>query len=344
MNDMKLSELVAKAYRKRQLKYVFICSILALIVIGLIYIGMTFGNTIYSPGVVWENLVGIRDDNKFTIVTLRFPRVLIGLLCGISFGIAGNTFQRIFQNPLASPDIIGVTSGAALGAMICMLVFKLNASITSIVALTFGMAVATIIYVISGGKGFQNGSLILIGIGMQAFLRAVISWILLKASSYDVGNALRWLSGSLNNMKIEYAYPLAIVLVIVLIFVFSMGKTVSVIQLGYELSSTLGARPIFSRTVLIFLTLLLTAFATAATGPIASISFLAGPIASRISSSGRNNMVSSALIGAILVLASDLVGQYAFAVKYPVGVITGILGAPYLLFLLFNMNKKGASA
>ena len=123
-----------------------------------------------------------------------------------------------------------------------------------------------------------------------------------------------------------------------------MGKTVSVIQLGDELSSTLGARPIFSRTVLIFLTLLLTAFATAATGPIASISFLAGPIASRISSSGRNNMVSSALVGAILVLASDLVGQYAFAVKYPVGVITGILGAPYLLFLLFNMNKKGASA
>ena len=79
MNDMKLSELVAKAYRKRQLKYVFICSILALIVIGLIYIGMTFGNTIYSPRVVWENLVGIRDDNKFTIVTLRFPRFLIGL-------------------------------------------------------------------------------------------------------------------------------------------------------------------------------------------------------------------------------------------------------------------------
>lgn len=333
---------IATAYKKGNRMYFSICILLLCVVLSLAYIGMVYGNTVYTLREVWENLTGIRDEARFTIVTLRLPRVLIGLLSGLAFGISGNTFQKLFRNPLASPDIIGVTSGAALGAMLSILVFRFNGTYTSIIALVSGMATAILIYAISGGSGFLNGRLILIGIGVQAFLRAMTSWILLKTASYDVGNALRWLSGSLNNMKIESVPPLCIILAVVGLGVFLLNRRLAIMQLGDDLALTLGTKPGNTRIWLLFLSLTLTAFATAACGPIASVAFLSGPIAQRITKTANNNMLASGLVGAILVLSSDLFGQYALAVRYPVGVITGILGAPYLLLLLLRMGKKGA--
>ena len=109
---------------------------------------------------------------------------------------------------------------------------------------------------------------------------------------------------------------------------------------GESHAVTLGVKSKMVRLVLILLSLLLVAFATSVTGPIASVAFLAGPIAARLCGGGRTNMLSSALVGSVLVLASDLIGQFALPSRYPVGVVTGILGAPYLIFLLLRMNKK----
>ena len=181
------------------------------------------------------------------------------------------------------------------------------------------------------------------GIGMQAFLNAVISWTLLKASEYDVPSAMRWLSGSLNGVKMENVPLLIGVLAIAGGGIMLLNQHLSVMQMGEEYAQTLGAHPSRTRLLLILCALCLTAFATASTGPIASVAFLSGPIADRLTGGGKGNMVSSALVGAVLVLAADLCGQYAFPARYPVGVITGILGAPYLLFLLLRMNKKGGN-
>lgn len=112
-------------------------------------------------------------------------------------------------------------------------------------------------------------------------------------------------------------------------------------QLGEEYPITLGAPVQRVQLGSILCALLLTAVATSITGPIASVAFLSGPIASRIVGKGRTNLLASALVGVVLILASELVGQNLFAVRYPVGVITGILGAPYLLLLLLQINKKG---
>lgn len=204
-----------------------------------------------------------------------------------------------------------------------------------------GLLVSTLIYFLSRGNGFSNARLILTGIGMQAFLNAVISWMLLKASEYDVANALRWLSGSLNGVKLENVPRLAMIIFAAGLGILLLNRQLMMLQLGEAHAVTLGVPVNVIRLLLILLSLLLVAFATSVTGPIASVAFLSGPIASRISGHGRSCLLSSALTGSVLVLASDLIGQFAMPSRYPVGVVTGILGAPYLLYLLLRMNRKG---
>ena len=336
------SDSVKQGYAGRQRRYRHVVGLLAICVLALACFMMIYGNTVYSPKEVLDALFS--SDSKgaaFTIKTLRLPRMLCGILCGMAFGMAGNTFQKMLGNPLASPDIIGVTSGASVAAVFGILILKLNGNIVSAMAVVSGLAVAALIYVISCGNGFSNSRLILTGIGMQAFLNALISWMLLKASEYDVASALRWLSGSLNNVSIGEVPRLAAAVAFGSVTILALNRHLEILQLGEAYSIVLGVRLRRTRLLLILAAILLIAFATAVTGPVASIAFLSGPIASKLTKSGQNNMMAAALTGAVLVMASDMIGQYAFVSRYPVGVITGILGAPYLILLLFRMNQKG---
>lgn len=327
-------------YYKRKKRYWFTAFILLSLVILLACIMMVYGNTIYMPGTVLEVLKGNETKGAaFTIKTLRLPRMLAAIFCGAAFGLAGNTFQKLLGNPLASPDIIGVTSGASVAAVFGILVLKWNGNIVSILAVLSGLLVSSAIYFFAQGDGFSNGKLILTGIGMQAFLNALISWMLLKASEYDVSSALRWLSGSLNGVSMDQVPRLMVVVVFSTVAIFLLNRHLEILQLGEAHARVLGIRITATRLGLILCALLLIAFATSVTGPIASVAFLAGPIAARISGSGKSNLMTSALTGCVLVMVSDLVGQYAFPSRYPVGVVTGILGAPYLIYLLIRMNR-----
>ena len=332
--DFSSMSAVEAGYRRRQRKSTVITLVLAVLVLMLAAFMMLYGNTIYTPRQVWDALNEVEGSAVFTVKTLRLPRMLTAILAGFAFGMAGNTFQQLLGNPLASPDIIGVTSGASVAAVFGILVLKLPTGIVSLLAVISGLLVSCLIYVLSQGGGFSNARLILTGIGMQAFLNAIISWLLLKASEYDVANALRWLSEVL---------PLAIVVGAAGCGILLLNRQLTMLQMGESHAITLGVKSKRIRLILILLSLLLVAFATSVTGPIASVAFLAGPIASRLCGGGRTNMLSSALVGSVLVLASDLIGQFAFPSRYPVGVVTGILGAPYLIFLPLRMNKKSES-
>lgn len=303
---------------------------------------MLYGNTIYSPETVLRVLSGTDAGGAaFTIRTLRFPRMLTAILCGMAFGLSGNTFQQLLGNPLTSPDIIGVTSGASVAAVFGILILKLDYGIVAVMAVFSGLLVSALIYFLSHKNGFSNTRLILTGIGMQAFLNSIISWMLLKASEYDVASALRWLSGSLNGVKMDTMPALAAVVFTAGLGILLLSRHLLILQLGEAHAVTLGIPVSITRLLLILLALVLTAFAASVTGPIASVAFLSGPIAARISGRGRSSMLAASLTGSILILISDLVGQFTLPSRYPVGVITGILGAPYLLFLLLRINHKG---
>ena len=267
--------------------------------------------------------------------------MLSGLLVGIAFGIAGNTFQTMLRNPLASPDIIGVTSGSSVAAVFCILVLGLSGPAVSIISVISGLLVSMLIYLLSKDISFSGSRLILIGIGIQAMLQAAISFLLLKASQYDVPGAMRWLSGSLNGMTMKDIPTLFIVVMVFGIISLLFTKYLQVLELGDEFATTLGIRLNLVRIILILSAVFLIAFATSTTGPIAFVAFLAGPIASKIVGRGSSNVLASGLVGALLVLSSDMIGQYVFSTRFPVGVITGILGAPYMLFLLICINRRG---
>ena len=131
-------------YYKRKKRYWFTACILLSLVILLACIMMVYGNTIYMPGTVLEVLKGNETKGAaFTIKTLRLPRMLAAIFCGAAFGLAGNTFQKLLGNPLASPDIIGVTSGASVAAVFGILVLKWNGNIVSILAVLSGLLVSS---------------------------------------------------------------------------------------------------------------------------------------------------------------------------------------------------------
>ena len=317
-------------------------AVLTMVLAGLM---LVLGNTIYSPDTILKALMGEQIKGAtFAINTLRLPRMLTGLFVGLAFGIGGNTFQTMLRNPLASPDIIGVTSGSSVAAVLCILVFQRSGTIVSIAAVVSGLFVAALIYLLSKGGSFSGGRLILIGIGIQAMLRAVISFLLLNANQYDVPAALRWLSGSLNGMQMKDVPSLFFVVVSFGLVILLLGRHLKILELGEQTAVTLGLRADRTRLLLVLCAVFLIAFASAITGPIAFVAFLAGPIAGRLVGKGSSNVLSSGLVGAILVLGADIIGQFAFDTRFPVGIITGILGAPYLLFLLIRINRTGGAA
>lgn len=334
--------MIKKLYQKhrRKNRLIFICLLVLLSILSVL--ALTLGNTNYDIATVMRVLNGETIKGAtFAIKTLRLPRLLIGVLVGLSFGMAGATFQTMLRNPLASPDIIGITAGSSVTAVFCILVLKTSGTTVALASVLSGLIVALIIYGLSKGGQFSGGRLILIGIGVQAMLNSIISFLLLRASQYDIPAAMRWLSGSLNGMRLS---NVSLLLPIVLVFgllLSLLSNQLKLLELGDPSAITLGVRTHLVRVALVLCSVVLLAFATSITGPIAFVSFLSGPIAKKI---GATAPIAAGLIGSVLVLSADLIGQFALPFQYPVGVVTGILGAPYLLFLLIRMNQKGGTA
>ncbi len=330
-----------EAFRRKMRRERQLLLILTLIVAALSFILLMLGDQNYSPVTIFRVLRGeqIKGAN-YALWSIRIPRVLCAIFAGLSFGAAGNTFQKILQNPLASPDVLGISSGAAAFAICAMLIFGLSGLPVSLLALLGGMFTALIIQCISGSGRHSINRMILTGIGMQAFLQGFINLMLMKNSDYDMGTALRWLSGSLNGSRMNDVYLLAPLCVFGILILLMLEKELKILQLGEELPITLGMNVSLGKALLIFAAVLLSASATSVTGPLASVALMSGPIASRLVKTGGTNTLQAGMVGAALVLCSELIGQFAFSTRYPVGVITGIIGAPYLIILLIRMNRK----
>ena len=337
-NEIKIKNI----YRRSYYQNLTCAGVMLLIVTILGIFMMTLGNTNYSLSEVIKVLSGQGTSKAvYAIKTIRLPKLIVGGLAGFSFGIAGYTFQSLLRNSLASPDIIGVTSGSSAAAVFCILILGVSGPVASVFSVVAGLLITLFIFVLSG-KGQAFGTkMILIGIGMQAALNALISWMLLVGSEYDVATALRWLRGSLNLVQMSDALGITLVTVICSALLLICNRYLRMMQLGDEYATTLGVPLSAVRFCCMLCALVLSATAASITGPIASVAFLSGPIAGKWTKNGKNAMVVAGLIGTILVYASELVGKNMFETKYPVGVVTGLLGAPYLLFLLLNLNRKG---
>ncbi len=327
---------------KRRRRFILVTSLLAIIAFALCSTMLMLGNTIYPVSDVIRVLLGEQVKGaSFAVGTIRFPRMVAGVFAGFAFGVAGHVFQTMLRNPLANPNVIGITAGSSAAAVFCIIVLHASNAFVSIASIIGGLATVIVIFLLSRSTSFSIGRLILIGIGIQAMLNAAISYLLLIGQQHDIPTAMRWLSGSLNGAKMENLYPLMVTVLIFAPIIIVIGKRLDMLELGEQTATSLGVATDKTRLVLIISSVLIIALATAATGPIAFVAFLSGPIAKRLVGVGFSSLIPAGLVGIILVLASDLVGQFAFVARYPVGVITGILGAPYLIYLLIRMNRKG---
>ncbi|GAA2241197.1 iron ABC transporter permease [Promicromonospora sukumoe] len=337
-------ERVAASRIRRGRRRRLVIALLATLVVVLLAVTLMVGRTFYAPADVVGVILGQDVPGaSFTVGRLRLPRAVLAALAGICFGLGGVTFQTMLRNPLASPDIIGISSGASAAAAFAIVLLGLGGAQVSVFAVAAGLGVAVLIYVLSYRGGVAGTRLILIGIGVAAMLDSVTSYVLSKAPQWELQEAMRWLTGSLNGAAWDDVVPVVIALAVLGPALVGQARNLAGLQLGDDAASALGVRVERTRIVLVVAAVGLIAFATAATGPIAFVAFLAGPIAARITGPHGSPLVPAALVGALLVLVADLAGQFAFGTRYPVGVVTGALGAPYLIYLIIRTNRTGGS-
>ncbi len=337
------ADAVRLSRRRRGRRRSTVISVLAAAVVAVFVLSLCIGQTFYPLDEVVRVMLGDQVAGaSFTVGRLRLPRAVVAVLVGVCFGMGGVTFQTMLRNPLASPDIIGISAGAGAAAAFGIIVLSLSGALVSVFAIAAGLGIAALIYLLSYRGGVAGTRLILIGIGIAAMLDSVTAYILSRAGAWDLQEATRWLNGSLNGVSWADALLVLLALVALGPLLLAQDRHVSLLQLGDDAAGALGVRVEAARITAIVAAVGLIAFATAATGPVAFVAFLAGPIAARIVRNG-SMLIPAALVGALLVLVSDLVGQYAVGTRFPVGVVTGALGAPYLLYLIIRSNRKGGS-
>ena len=294
-----------------------------------------------SVGQVLAVLAGGGDPAaQFIVETLRLPRVLTALLVGGAFGIAGAIFQSISRNPLGSPDFIGFTMGSVSGAFVVILVLDGSSFEIALGAVAGGLVTAAIVYLLALRRGVQGYRLVLVGIGMSALLLAVNDYLITRATRDDAFAAAHWMIGSVNGRGWEHVWPVAAALAVLVPAALVLSRPLTMLELGDDAARALGVSAERSRLALVFVAVGLTAVATASTGPIAFVALAAPQLARRLTRAAAPGLVPAALMGALLLAASDLAAQRLLSVDLPVGIMTGAVGGTYLGWLLFGAWRR----
>lgn len=306
-----------------------------------------------SFGVTVDTLLGGGDPmSQFAINELRLPQTTVALLAGAALGLAGALCQTFARNPLASPDILGVTEGAAAGAVALIVLTgtggyagdTLAGSSQTLglplAAFTGGVLTAAVLYVLSWRRGIDGQRLVLIGIGLGAALGAVTSWLLIRARIQDAQAAQVWLNGSLNNRGWEQARPLVVTLLVLAPLAVWLVRHLNALLLGDDSARSLGVRLQTTQAVILLLSVAAAAVSVSAVGPLGFVALVVPQIALRLTGGSRPPLIASMVMGALLVVAADYVTRGVLPFTVPAGVVTSAIGAPYLIWLLVRANRK----
>jgi iron complex transport system permease protein len=317
--------------------------VLLALALGVFCWSLTVGDFPIALTDVISSLVGAGNpETDFVVRTLRLPRGLTALLVGAAFGLSGAVFQRLTRNPLASPDIIGVNAGAAAAGVFAIVVWSASPAQITMSALAGAFLTAGAIYLLAYKQGVTGYRLVLVGIGVTAMLGSVTSYLLTRAEIFEAQRATVWLTGSLSGRSWDHVRPIAWALVVLGPLAVGLARHLRLLELGDDAARGLGSRVEAARGTLLLAGVALAGIATASAGPVGFVALVSPQIARRLVGPKSVGLLPAAACGALLVVASDLVGRRVFApTELPVGVITAILGAPYLLLLLAQANKIG---
>lgn len=316
--------------------------LLLLATVAVSVVAVLLGDYDLTPGQTLAALVGASDDPlaSYLVQEVRAPRVVTALVVGAALGVAGALFQNVTGNPLGSPDIIGFTTGAATGALVQIIVVGGDTDQIALGALLGGFGTAAVVLALTRG-GLTGARLVLVGIGVGATLGAVNSLLMVRASLVAAQTAAQWLAGSLNAVMWPRALLTAAVVAVLVTAAALLARPLGMLALGDDLAQGTGvaARRVRWRSVVVGVALV--SVATAATGPIGFVALAAPQVARRLTGTATPGVLASAVTGALLVQASDVLAQRLFAPnQLAVGVITGAVGGVYLIVLLVGEWRR----
>ncbi|WP_248305637.1 iron chelate uptake ABC transporter family permease subunit [Agromyces sp. H66] len=279
---------------------------------------------------------------EFVILRLRLPRVIAALIAGGALGLGGAMFQTTLRNPLASPDILGVTGGASLAAVGSMLVLGLDGPAVSLAAFAGALVVAALMWALAWRGGLTGIRFVLVGIGLASIVSGLLGWLITRADLREASEAIVWMVGGIASVGWDELATAGGALAVLAVATALFAPRMPLLALSDDSARSLGLEATLARAVAIVLGVGLVAVATALAGPIAFVALVAAPIARALIGHGQAALAASAGVGAAIVLVADLVAQHAFAgIAVPVGIVTGLIGAPYLLWLIASSNRKG---
>ncbi len=323
--------------------------LLCLLIVALL-ICAGLGETNIGPWQVLQTIVGQGNaSDQLIVMTFRMPRILVAIFVGMALATAGAILQGVIRNPLASPDIIGITGGAGAAVVLFLALFS-NSSGALMVSINWlplsafigATVTAILVYLLSWKKGgVASGHLVLVGIGISALAKAITTFVTLMGPIYLASQANIWLTGSVygsNWQDVSILVPWTIALMTIS---FILARTINVQELGDTLAVGLGSAVQKKRFFLILLSTGLVGGAVAFGGAVSFVGLISPHIARRLVGSSFGVLLpASAIIGALLVLIADTIGRTVFSpIEVPAGVFTAAVGAPYFIFLVLKSRK-----
>jgi iron complex transport system permease protein len=315
-------------------------------ILALLAVGVGSGDYPLTMPQLVEALLGGGDERaRYVVWQLRLPRLIVAVLAGVSLALSGLVFQAMTRNALVSPDIIGVTSGAAAGA-VAVLITGLPVVLMGPAACAGGLLAGLLLYVLAMRGVVQGRHLVLVGIGLAAIMEAVIGYLITRGSLIEVQQATVWLVGSLYAASWSDVALLGAGLLVLGPLLLWTGRSMLAMELGDDSASALGVETAATRRRLMLIAVLLASLAVAAVGPIGFVAFLAPNLGRRLArTSGAGKVAAAAVMGALLILAADIIARrIAEPAELPVGIVTILLGGPYFLWLLARGDRVGAPA
>jgi ABC-type Fe3+-siderophore transport system permease subunit len=313
----------------------FPCALISLV--GLVLLSLCVGAVTLTPQEVWHGLE-IDNTHYFTVHEYRLPRVVIACLVGAVLGLSGALVQGIIRNPLASPDILGVSQGAGCAAVIFLSLWP-TASILWLpyVATLGGLSAAVVLWFLAGR---HSGALRLAmtGVAVSVFFTSITDFVLL-VFPMEINNATLWLTGSLWGRNWSHLH-LLLPLLILVPFTLLLAKPFNLLSLGDASAKTLGVPIHRVRAIGLGLAIIMTSVSVAVCGPLSFIGFIAPHLARHLVGQSHLKSIPAAMcLGAILlVIADGLARAIAPPLELPTGLLTAILGAPYFLWLMIRIK------
>ncbi|MER6519975.1 iron ABC transporter permease [Streptomyces sp. NPDC001553] len=338
--------LLRRAHRAARRRTALLVAVLVTVLIGLLLASVLLGGLRDIPAAdvlpaAFGQRTGLAD---YVIHRIRMPRALAALLAGALFGLSGALYQRLIRNPLATPDIVGISAGAGAGAVtVLILAPGIPYGVEGAALAGSFLLVGAVLLLSRRGGRVDTFRLVLIGIGMAAVCTAYVNYLFSMAGQHSIAQVTRWLVGSVSGVTWDGVTTLAVAFAVCALCAAPLGRALGAMSLGDQLAAGLGARVSAARTAALLLGAAAAAMATSVTGPIGFVSLVSGPIAVRLVGADRA-LLLAAPIGAVIVLGSDVLAQHGPLISpVPTGVLTALIGAPYFVWLILR-RRQGASS